>query len=62
MDKQCFSQTNLLEPLRKGEDVVPHILEAVYPKKKSRGGMISDKDFFDKEKNTKNRAMISIGR
>jgi len=62
--KNCLfsaTETNLLEPLRKGEDVVPHILEAVYPKKKSRGGMISDKDFFDKEKNTKNRAMISIG-
>ena len=62
--KNClFSETeaNLLDPLRSGEDVVPHILEAVYPKKKSRGGMVSDEDFFDKEKNTKNRAMISIG-
>jgi molybdenum cofactor biosynthesis protein A len=62
--KNCLfsaTETNLLEPLRKGEDVVPHILAAVYPKMKSRGGMISDEDFFDKEKNTKNRAMISIG-
>lgn len=62
--KNCLfsaTETNLLEPLRKGEDIVPHIIGAVYPKMKSRGGMISDEDFFDKEKNTKNRAMISIG-
>ena len=62
--KNClFSSTesNLLGPLRRGEDIVPHILEAIYTKKKSRGGMISDEDFYDKEKNTKNRAMISIG-
>jgi molybdenum cofactor biosynthesis protein A len=62
--KNCLfsaTETNLLDPLRKGDDFVPHILEAVYPKMKSRGGMISDEDFFDKEKNTKNRAMISIG-
>jgi len=62
--KNCLfseTETNLLTPLRAGEDIVPHILAAVYPKKKSRGGMISDEDFFDKEKNTKNRAMISIG-
>ena len=62
--KNCLfsaTETNLLEPLRAGENIIPHILKAVYPKKKSRGGMISDEDFFDKEKNTKNRAMISIG-
>ncbi len=62
--KNCLfsaTETNLLAPLRKGEDVVPHILKAVLPKEKSRGGMVNDEDFFDKEKNTKNRAMISIG-
>jgi len=62
--KNCLfssSETDLLAPLRKGENVIPHILNAIYPKEKARGGMISDKDFFDKEKNTKNRAMISIG-
>lgn len=62
--KNCLfsnTETNLLDPLRKGEDIVPHILKAVYSKHKSRGGMISDEDFQDKEKNTKNRAMISIG-
>lgn len=62
--KNCLfstSETNLLTPLRKGEDVVPYILDAVKPKAKSRGGMVSDEDFFDKKKNTQNRAMISIG-
>ena len=62
--KNCLfsaTETNLLNPLRNGEDIVPHILNAVMPKEKSRGGMISDEDFFDKEQNTKNRAMISIG-
>ena len=62
--KNCLfssTETNLLDPMRNGEDVVPHILKAILPKEKSRGGMISDEDFFDKEKNTKNRAMISIG-
>ena len=62
--KNCLfsaSETNLLTPLRKGEEIAPYILEAVYPKMKSRGGMISDEDFQDKEKNTQNRAMISIG-
>jgi molybdenum cofactor biosynthesis protein A len=62
--KNCLfssTETNLLAPLRKGEDIVPHIIAAVYPKHESRGGMISDEDFQDKEKNTQNRAMISIG-
>ena len=62
--KNCLfssSEADLLTPLREGEDIVPHILKAVFPKKKTRGGMTNDEDFFDNEKNTKNRAMISIG-
>lgn len=62
--KNCLfspTETDLLTPLRKGEDIIPHILQAVYPKHKSRGGMISDEDFSNKELNTKNRSMISIG-
>jgi len=62
--KNCLfsaTETNLLDPLRAGKDIIPLILKAIMPKEKSRGGMISDEDFFDKEKNTKNRAMISIG-
>ncbi|MGB0882064.1 MAG: GTP 3',8-cyclase MoaA [Vicingaceae bacterium] len=62
--KNCLfstSETDLLTPLRRGKDVVPYILGAIKPKAKSRGGMIKDEDFFDKKKNTQNRAMISIG-
>lgn len=62
--KNClFSQTetDLLTALRKGEDVKPLILNSVKHKAKSRGGMIRDEDFTNKEINTKNRAMISIG-
>ena len=62
--KNClFSQgeTDLLEPLRAGDDLAPIILDSVTNKAKSRGGMISDEDFQNKEINTKNRAMISIG-
>jgi len=62
--KNClFSnlEADLLTPLRNGETIAPYILDAVYPKKAVRGGMTSDEDFFDEEKNTNNRAMISIG-
>ncbi len=62
--KNCLfstTETNLLDPLREGKDVIPFILKAILPKEKSRGGMASNEDFFDKEKNTNNRAMISIG-
>lgn len=62
--KNClFSQTetNLMEALRAGEDVTSLLRKSVLNKEKSRGGMISDEDFQDREKNTKNRAMISIG-
>lgn len=62
--KNClFSQTetDLLKPLRKGEAIEPLILNSVMSKAKSRGGMVSDEDFSNKEINTKNRAMISIG-
>ncbi|MCB0402262.1 MAG: GTP 3',8-cyclase MoaA [Flavobacteriales bacterium] len=62
--KNClFSQTetDLLTPLRAGEDVKPIILQSVNHKAKARGGMEHNEDFYNKEINTKNRAMISIG-
>ena len=62
--KNCLfseAESDLLTVLRKGEDVKATILKSVYHKKKSRGGMLADADFFDSNKNTKNRAMISIG-
>lgn len=62
--KNCLfstSETDLLTPVRNGDDVKPLMLKSVMNKAKSRGGMISDEDFSNKEINTKNRAMISIG-
>lgn len=62
--KNCLfssTETDLLTPLRNGEEITPHILKSIYPKKKARGGMVANKDFYDNEQNTKNRAMISIG-
>lgn len=62
--KNCLfspTETDLLAPLRAGEDLTPIILGSVKHKAMSRGGMISDEDFQNKEINTKNRAMISIG-
>jgi len=62
--KNClFSsvETNILDPLRNGEDIKSAILEGVYHKKQVRGGMASDELFFDKKNYTKNRSMIAIG-
>jgi cyclic pyranopterin phosphate synthase len=62
--KNCLfsaSESNLLIPLRKGENIKPHILKAVYLKKQVRGGMTTDADFSDEKKYTKNRSMIAIG-
>lgn len=62
--KNClFSTTemDLLTPLRKGEDLTPFILTAINNKKQVRGGMKTQEDFLDNEKNTKNRSMINIG-
>ena len=62
--KNCLfssTETNLLAPLREGKDLQPFILEGVFHKFKTRGGMASDKDFFDMEKNSNNRTMIAIG-
>jgi cyclic pyranopterin phosphate synthase len=62
--KNClFSslETNLLKPLRKGEDIKEAIIEGVYHKKQVRGGMTSDDDFFDEKNYTKNRTMTAIG-
>ncbi|MBW6482366.1 MAG: GTP 3',8-cyclase MoaA [Vicingaceae bacterium] len=62
--KNCLfssTETNLLAPLREGKNIAPYILEGVFHKFKTRGGMTSDKDFSDIEKNSNNRTMITIG-
>ncbi len=62
--KNCLfssTETDLLTPLRNGEDITPFILTAIKTKKQVRGGMKSQEDFLDNEKNTQNRSMINIG-
>ncbi len=62
--KNClFSQaeTDLISPYRRGEDIVPLIIESVYSKKAVRGGMGVFSDFADPLRNQKNRSMVDIG-
>jgi cyclic pyranopterin phosphate synthase len=62
--KNCLfspTETDLLQPLRNGEDLTPYIVSAINRKKEVRGGMISQEEFLDNKKNTKNRSMINIG-
>lgn len=62
--KNCLfssSETNLLQALRNKEDIRPLIIKNLKLKKAVRGGMTSDEDFFDPEKNANNRTMIAIG-
>jgi len=58
--KNCLfsdSETDLLSAMRRGEDIVPLIKEAVWNKKSQRGGITS----FEIPEQRKNRAMVSIG-
>jgi len=58
--KNCLfsnTETDLLTPLRNGEDIVPLILQSVQGKKEVRAG-ITTLDEFAKQKN---RAMVAIG-
>ena len=58
--KNCLfsdSETDLLSAMRRGEDIVQLIREAVWSKKSKLGGITS----FENLEKRKNRAMISIG-
>ena len=62
--KNCLfsrTETDLLTAMRKGEDIIPMILESIWNKKAMRGGMDSFKDFSDSSQNQKNRSMVTIG-
>lgn len=62
--KNCLfssDETDLLGPLRRGEDVVSHIVNAIQRKKAVRAGMDSLEDMLDPNRIEKNRSMISIG-
>lgn len=55
------NENNLLEALRKGEDIKPIIEQVILNKKKVRGGMEEQSDFENPEFNQKNRSMVMIG-
>jgi len=62
--KNCLfsdSETNILSAFRAGENITPLIIDTVLHKKLRRGGMNSMEDILNIEKNSKNRAMVSIG-
>lgn len=62
--KNCLfssTETDLLTPLRNGEDIAEHIKKGVFLKSKIRGGMETNEDFFKEENFTKNRSMTVIG-
>jgi len=60
--KNCLfsqSETDLLTALRNKQPIEPLIKNAIFDKKKERGGTIDFKNNF--EKHVKNRSMVSIG-
>ena len=62
--KNCLfssSEFDLLTKLRNNEDVKSIIEEAIYSKKKSRGGMSDQIDIIENGALHKNRSMIAIG-
>ena len=62
--KNCLfspDETDLLTPLRNGEDVVPLILSTIQSKNAQRAGMNSIDDLFDTSRINQNRSMVAIG-
>lgn len=62
--KNCLfssTETDLLTPLRMGEDITPYIMEGVYGKHAVRGGMVEQHQFADEKNFKKNRSMTTIG-
>ena len=62
--KNCLfsnDETDLLTPLREGNDIVPLIHQAIQSKKKVRAGMDTFEQFSNPSLNEDNRSMISIG-
>lgn len=62
--KNCLfssDETDLLNPFRNGEDIVPLIVKSIDKKKAVRSGMDTVEDLHDESLIEKNRSMISIG-
>jgi cyclic pyranopterin phosphate synthase len=62
--KNCLfsqSETDLLNPLRHGEDIVPLIYQSIRDKKKSQGGQFTERFEELQAGLIENRSMITIG-
>ena len=62
--KNCLfssSETDLLTPLRNGEDIVPPIVRSIVSKYAQRGGMDVFTGTVDPRRIDKNRSMVAIG-
>ena len=62
--KNCLfseGETDLLTPLRAGEDIVPLIQQSIASKKEIRGGKPDLDNFADPSAHQSNRSMIAIG-
>lgn len=62
--KNCLfsnGEVDILSVLRKGEDILPFIQQAIVSKKKERGGIEDFNSEFGKAKAQENRSMILIG-
>jgi cyclic pyranopterin phosphate synthase len=62
--KNCLfstGETDLLTPLRKGEDIIPLIYQSVYAKKEKLGGQFTGGFNMVKSASLVNRSMITIG-
>ena len=55
-----MTETDLLTPFRRGEDIRPLILGSIAEKKKALGGQFTDLEHVDAEQII-NRSMITIG-
>jgi cyclic pyranopterin phosphate synthase len=62
--KNCLfsnTETDLLNPFRKGEDIVPLIYQSIRDKKKSQGGQFTERFEELQAATIENRSMITIG-
>jgi GTP 3',8-cyclase len=62
--KNCLfspQETDLLNPLRNGENIIPLILKNIHSKKEKRAGMETLDDLFNPAEIMKNRSMVAIG-
>jgi len=62
--KNCLfsaNETDLLNPLRNGMNLIPLITDSIHSKKLERAGMHTSEDLHNSNTHSKNRSMIAIG-